>query len=323
MKLRKMAAVIISIILSISISTTVIAANEAYINQNDYHDELDNLTICEEYAATQYDITGYVNELSNSDTYGIETYSTTSNNYSVNWTVKAGTITQCSLKQFMNAGDTMTFNLTYTPASASVKIGVLTPKNTFRNYTVSNGKLSQTMTMTDTGIYQFRIQNTSASDVKFSGTFSFVTPFEYMFKGANVPKYLSSKYGEYRNGRYHYAIDITTGVSGEINGYSVYNTLSGNVKYYGVFTSDPSTCAAIYHDNGYTSRFLHMSLLSNKPSGYIETGTLIGYVSDIGSSGAYHLHYDVNNANTYNGPSLTEDNTVDPTILFPNVSFTS
>ena len=78
-----------------------------------------------------------------------------------------------------------------------------------------------------------------------------------MFKSPYMATYLSSLYGEYRgNGDYHYAIDITTGTPGEIEGYPVYNTLSGEVIKNELFSDNVTTCVAIDHGNGYTSRFL-------------------------------------------------------------------
>ncbi len=225
----------------------------------------------------------------------------------------------------MSTGDTMKFNLTYTPTTANVSIGVLTPRNTFRNYTVSNGKLSTTMTMNENGIFQMRIKNNSTSDVKFSGTYSFnaTSPFEYMFKSDYMATHISSEYGKVRSDGTHYAIDITTGVTGEIENYPVYNTLTGKVIKNGYFTDEVTTCVAITHTNGYTSRFLHMDLSNNDLSlnKNAETGEQIGKVSNKGCS-AYHLHLDVNTANTYNGPSLTANNTIDPKLLLPDISFT-
>ena len=181
------------------------------------------------------------------------------------------------------------------------------------------------MTMNENGIFQMRIKNNSTSDVKFSGTYSFnaTSPFEYMFKSPKIATYISSEYGEVRSDGTHYALDITTGVAGGIKDYPVYNTLTGTVIKNGYFTDGVTTCVAITHTNGYTSRFLHMDLSNNGLSlnGSAATGKQIGKVSNKGCS-AYHLHLDVNTANTYNGPSLTASNTIDPQLLFPDVSFT-
>lgn len=227
----------------------------------------------------------------------------------------------CSVKSFMNVGDTMTFDLSYTPTSSNIKVGVLTPRNTFLNYTASNGTLSKTLSAVDCGVHQMRIQNPSTSSVSVTGTFSFTTPFEYMFKitgsSPKIPSYISDTY---RSG--HYAIDITTGTAGEIEDYPVYNALSGKVIYNTVFSDGYITCVAVKHDNGWVSRYLHMNLANNGLStgSTISTGSQVGKVSDKGSEGAYHLHYDINNSGNYYG--LTSSNTINPTILFPNISFT-
>ena len=248
--------------------------------------------------------------------------------YSVNWTVGAGKTLTGATKIFMSEGDTVTFNMSYTPTDASVKIGLLTPKNTFLNYTRNNGSLSTTLSVIYLGVHQFRVQNTSDEDITITGTYtvSASSPFEYMFKSPYMATYLSSLYGEYRgNGDYHYAIDITTGTPGEIEGYPVYNTLSGEVIKNELFSDNVTTCVAIDHGNGYTSRFLHMYIDDNglQCGDIVNTGEKIGTVSDEGSPGAYHLHYDINTIGAYAGTYLDEDNTIYPTLVFHGISFTS
>ncbi|MCM1523533.1 MAG: M23 family metallopeptidase [Ruminococcus sp.] len=327
MKLKKIAAVLMSMTLALSMAQTVSAVNGADYLQSEplIIPPQDNYAEYEEPIDGQYFSVENVDEVVDIAPLGIEPYSTNSKTYGVTWTVKAGTSVRASIKTYMSTGDKMTFNLSYTPTTANVGIGVVTPSNVFRNYSVSNGRLSATMTMNENGIYQMCIKNSSKSDVKFSGTYSFnaTCPFEYMFKSPKMATYISSKYGEVRSDGTHYALDITTGVAGGIQNYPVYNTLTGTVIKNGYFTDGVTTCVAITHTNGYTSRFLHMDLSNNGLSlnGSASTGKQIGKVSNKGCS-AYHLHLDVNTINTYNGPSLTSSNTVNPQLLFPNVSFT-
>ncbi len=327
MKLKRIVAVLMSMSLTLSMAQTVFALDDADYLQGDMLNAFtqDNHIAYEVPANNQpYEI-GDVDEVADITPFGIEPYSTSSKKYSVTWTVKAGASVRSSIKTYMSTGDTMKFDLTYTPTTSNVKIGVITPRDTFRNYSVSNGRLSTTMTMNENGIFQMCIKNNSSSDIKFSGTYSFnaTCPFEYMFKSPKMATYISSEYGEVRSDGTHYALDITTGVAGEIKDYPVYNTLTGTVIKNGYFTDNVTTCVAITHTNGYTSRFLHMNLSNNglTLNGSVATGKQIGKVSNKGCS-AYHLHIDVNTANTYNGPSLTSSNTINPQLLFPDVSFT-
>lgn len=323
MKLKKIAAVIMSMSLALSMAQTAYALN--------IEDDWNNATIIEEDIGT--DATGsYSYAIEASDTaaninpYDIMPMSATSKTYSISsWSVAAGAQRESTVKVYMTSGDTFKFNITYTPTTANVEIGVVQPDKTFMRYTKSDGKLSATLTVSQNGIYYFKVKNNSSSTVNFSGTYSYSAncPFEYMFKSPKMATYISSKYGEVRSDGTHYALDITTGVAGGIKDYPVYNTLTGKVIKNGYFTDNVTTCVAITHTNGYTSRFLHMDVSNNglTLNGNAATGKQIGKVSNKGCS-AYHLHIDVNTANTYNGPSLTSSNTVDPQLLFPDVSFT-
>lgn len=322
MKLKKIAAIFLSMSLTLSMAQTATAFNIS--------DDLESTAFIEEdYGIDEVTPYTYSIEVSESveddDQPSIMPLSTTTKKYNLNWVVPAGGTKTSATKVYMTSGDTFTFNLTYTPANAKMEIGIIQPDKTFLHYTKTDGNLSSTLKVTQNGIYYLRLKNDSTSSVTFSGTYSFNAncPFEYMFKSDYMATNISSKYGEVRSDGTHYAIDITTGVTGEIKNYPVYNTLTGKVIKNGYFTDKVTTCVAITHTNGYTSRFLHMDLSNNglTLNKNAATGKQIGKVSNQGCS-AYHLHLDVNTANTYNGPSLTASNTVDPKLLFPDVSFT-
>lgn len=321
MKLKGITSIVLSITLALSVGLTANASDTNTL-------EIGTITNSDSTLKDEYDDTNFeiVEEETEIVFDGIAPYSSTiTKKYSINWTVKAGSESVAATKVYMSTGDQMIFDLKYTPTNAEIHTGVKTPRGTFRNYTDTNGTVSHTMTMNENGIFQMKIRNDSTKDVTFSGIYSFTatSPFDYMFKSPKMATYISSKYGEVRSDGTHYALDITTGVAGEIENYPVYNTLTGTVIKNGYFSDNKTTCVAITHTNGYTSRFLHMDLTNNGVTlnGNAATGKQIGKVSNKGCS-AFHLHIDVNTANTYDGPSLTSSNTVDPQLLFPNISFT-
>lgn len=322
MKLKRIVAVLMSMSLTLSMAQAASALNDV--------NEWESIGLIEEdYGTDEVIPHTYAIEapesFDNSNLYDIMPFAATTKTYKANWTVPARGETASTVKVYMTSGDTFKFNLTYTPASANMEIGVVQPDDVFMRYTKSDGKLSSTLKVTQNGIYYIKVKNNSSSTVKFSGTYTYNAncPFEYMFKSPEMATHISSKYGEVRSDGTHYALDITTGVAGEIKDYPVYNTLTGTVIKNGYFTDNVTTCVAITHTNGYTSRFLHMNLSNNglTLNGSVATGKQIGKVSNKGCS-AYHLHIDVNTANTYNGPSLTSSNTINPQLLFPDVSFT-
>lgn len=324
MKLKRIAAVLLSMSLTLSMAQ----AASAFDVTNNW----ESTTLIEEDYGTDQ-ITPYTYAIeapepvegSNQYDDDVMPLSTTTKTYKAQWTVPARGETDSPVKVYMTSGDTFTFNLTYTPTSANMEIGVMQPNGVFLRYTRSDGKLSSTLKVTQNGIYYIKVKNNSSSSVKFSGTYSFNAncPFEYMFKSPYMATFISSQYGELRSDGYHYALDITTGVTGEIENYPVYNTLTGTVIKNGKFLDNKTTCVAITHTNGYTSRFLHMDIYENGlvEETSISTGKQIGKVSNKGCD-AIHLHLDVNTVGETIGSHLNGDNTVNPKLLFPDVSFT-
>ncbi|MCD7772310.1 MAG: M23 family metallopeptidase [Oscillospiraceae bacterium] len=241
------------------------------------------------------------------------------------WTIPSGSAMVLDEKYFMSEGDTVNFNLSYTLASVSIRVGMYSATSGYEYKVASNGIFTETLTIDKAGVKYLRILNTSSTDVQVIGTYTVNTtsPFVYMFKSPYYASYLSSLYGESRSGGNHYAIDITTGVPGQIKGYPVYNTCEGTVIFANVFSDEETTCVAVKHSNGFTSRFLHMDISSSISSKMeLDPGELIGTVSDNGSTNAYHLHYDLNTLNNYYG-TFNTSNTIDPTYVFPDVTFTS
>ncbi|MCD8005762.1 MAG: M23 family metallopeptidase [Oscillospiraceae bacterium] len=272
---------------------------------------------------TDVDISGdIIGEVSTLDGYSVNA---TAGETQIVWTIPSGSAMVVEDKVFMSEGDTVIFNLSYTLASASIRVGVYSATSGYQYMTASNGLFVATLTIEEPGVKYIRILNTSSSEVQVIGTYTInaTSPFTYMFTDTENDACLSSVYGEYRSGtdKYHYAIDII-GSKTAIKGRSVYNTLAGTVKYCELF-SDGITCVAVLHENGLTSRYLHMDISSNIYLGkYVATGEQVGTVSDKGSPNAFHLHYDLNTAGYVYGTYFSTSNTIDPTYVFPNVQFT-
>ena len=148
--------------------------------------------------------------------------------------------------------------------------------------------------------------------------------WSYMYK---LPYYADYVSQEYHYG--HYGVDITTGITGQIDGYPVNNVAYGKVIKKGTFSDNVTTVVSVKHRGEYTSRYLHMINSNSIVEGnYISSGTQVGTTSNINYGVVpgtnYHLHYDVNNVDSiygsYNGSLFNFSNTVDPqNNVFPDI----
>ncbi len=161
--------------------------------------------------------------------------------------------------------------------------------------------------------------------------------WDYFYKAGDNPKipvHISDQYDPPR----HKGFDITTGISGEITDYVVRNVCEGIVVSRkkignGVALNVIDTIAVrtnSYDPNGnqLTVRYLHLKDFNDCASTLYTTilkGAFIGYTYNTGcedqEGGGYHLHFDVNNALTTNGPDMSASNTIDPVRFFPNIIF--
>ncbi|MCL2087210.1 MAG: M23 family metallopeptidase [Oscillospiraceae bacterium] len=146
----------------------------------------------------------------------------------------------------------------------------------------------------------------------------------YMFRGNQMAVNISQGY--HAN---HKGLDITnktTTTDSAASGLTVYSVGSGTVLYSGLYFG-AGYMVAIKLDNGYTVRYLHLNskLLVEKDQ-RVHFTTPLGFVSGTGVDGSMqypvHLHFDVNNIDTYNGGIFTLSNTFDPLTFFPNTKFT-
>lgn len=70
----------------------------------------------------------------------------------------------------MEEGDLITFNCTYTNASASVDFGFIAPDGLFYYVNSTSGSINQTIEVTQTGQYMLAIRNNASYAVTVTGT---------------------------------------------------------------------------------------------------------------------------------------------------------
>lgn len=69
----------------------------------------------------------------------------------------------------LEAGETVTINASYSPASASVDFGVIAPDGKFYAINVTGGSINKTIRVNVRGNYTFAIQNNSSYELSVSG----------------------------------------------------------------------------------------------------------------------------------------------------------
>lgn len=74
---------------------------------------------------------------------------------------------------FLDVGETVTIKATYTPQSASVDFGLMTPDGTFYSMPAEKGSFHETIKIDQRGYYTLAIRNNSGSTVSVSGTVTY------------------------------------------------------------------------------------------------------------------------------------------------------
>ena len=69
----------------------------------------------------------------------------------------------------MEADETVTINCTYSPRTADVDFGLITPRGTFVSVEGEDGNCNQTIQVSQTGDYYFAVRNNSSNDVEVLG----------------------------------------------------------------------------------------------------------------------------------------------------------
>ena len=70
----------------------------------------------------------------------------------------------------LDAGETVAFDCTYSPSSASMDFGLIAPDGRFYYINVTNGSIDQAIRVSERGTYTLAIMNNSSSAVTVTGT---------------------------------------------------------------------------------------------------------------------------------------------------------
>ena len=87
----------------------------------------------------------------------------------VDMTVPADSIVRTDTPLSMEAGEVVTISCTYSPRTADVDFGLLTPQKTFRYLPGEDGLCRQTIQISQTGNYYFAVRNNSSGQVEILG----------------------------------------------------------------------------------------------------------------------------------------------------------
>lgn len=88
---------------------------------------------------------------------------------SINGTISAHSISAVSPSVFLPARSTVTFNCSYSPSSASMDFGVLTPDGRFYFINVKGGSIQRSIRISQSGSYAVAIRNNSSQTVRVVG----------------------------------------------------------------------------------------------------------------------------------------------------------
>lgn len=86
-----------------------------------------------------------------------------------NMDIPGETLFKASTSFPLEVGETVTIKASYSPFSANVDFGLITPDGYFYCFTVTNGSIDKTIKITERGNYTFAIQNNSSAAISVSG----------------------------------------------------------------------------------------------------------------------------------------------------------
>ena len=107
--------------------------------------------------------------------------------------------------------------------------------------------------------------------------------------------YITSPFGYrvhpiYGTSRLHSGTDIGASYGSPVTAAAAGSVITAVLDY---GTTGYGTYVAIYHDNGTTTLYGHMSSLAVSQGDYVSQGQVIGYVGSTGASTGPHLHFEV------------------------------
>lgn len=87
----------------------------------------------------------------------------------LNFTVAAKTTVILSSSFSLEAGEKVTFNVSYSPSSANMDFGLVDSDGTYYYFTVTNGSVYKSIQIEESGSYTLQVRNNSSREVKVSG----------------------------------------------------------------------------------------------------------------------------------------------------------
>lgn len=87
----------------------------------------------------------------------------------VNTDIQPDSIVRVGTPLSMEADELITINCTYSPRTADVDFGLITPRNTFIFVEGEDGDCNQTIQVSQTGNYYFAVRNNSSRTVEVLG----------------------------------------------------------------------------------------------------------------------------------------------------------
>lgn len=90
--------------------------------------------------------------------------------YPVSWIVNSAVLKRVDTPFSLKAGDTVTLSLKYSPSSASVDFGLLTPDGMFYYVSVKTGKIDQILEAEEDNQYYFAVRNNSTGTIEVVGS---------------------------------------------------------------------------------------------------------------------------------------------------------
>ena len=118
------------------------------------------------------DSTNYQEELEHkcvTETIELQNNSIARASGALNADVSANSNITSSESIYLNAQETVTFNCSYTPASASMDFGLIADDGTFYYLNVTNGSINKTIQISKRGYYTLAVRNNASYDVSITG----------------------------------------------------------------------------------------------------------------------------------------------------------
>ncbi len=135
----------------------------------------------------------------------------------------------------------------------------------------------------------------SAGDSNVVGGLTWLIPCNYTRFSSPFGWRIHPVYGDRR---FHYGVDLAAA-----SGTPIVATRSGVVST-ATYDSSSGYYVTVDHQDGFSSKYLHMTHYIVSPGDYVSAGQVIGYVGSTGTSTGAHLHFSI----LYNGSHVNPAN---------------